>query len=261
MTPTLTEFTIAVLCALVVSLAARRMKALTSSGAVAAFVVGGCIFAFGGIEAAIILIAFFVSGSLLSKLNPHSNEKSGRDYRQVLSNGTAPVIGVLLTALTPIVREQATVFFLASLATATADTWATEIGMRFGTRVYNIFSFRPMQKGLSGGVSIIGVLASVAGAMFIALLPLLPFWQGEKMCGLVLIKIFPVVTLAGFVGAIIDSLLGATIQAKYEKDGLYIEESLSGSRRVSGISFVDNNLVNLISTLWGGLIGVSLMGL
>jgi uncharacterized protein (TIGR00297 family) len=259
MIPTILELTIGILGALAISLVAWRMKALTLSGAVAAFVVGGCIFAFGGIEAAIILIAFFVSGSLLSKLNPHPDEKDGRDHKQVLSNGIAPVIGVLLTALTPLVREQATVFFLASLATATADTWATEIGMRYGNRVFNVFSFRPMQKGLSGGVSVVGLVASVLGAMFIGLLPLLPFWQGEKMCGLVLIKIFPVVAIAGFIGTLIDSLLGATIQVKYEKDGLYIEENIPGASRVSGIPFIDNNAVNLISTIWGGLIGVSLM--
>jgi len=210
MIPTPLELIIGILGALIVSVIAWRMKALTVSGAVAAFVVGGCIFSFGGIEAASVLIAFFVSGSLLSKLNPdvNKNEKNGRDYKQVLSNGVAPVIGVLLTALTPMVREQATVFFLASLATATADTWATEIGMRYGNRVFNIFSLRPMQKGLSGGVSVIGLIASVLGAMFIALLPLLPFWQGDKMCGLVLVKIFPVIAIAGFLGVLMDSLLG-----------------------------------------------------
>jgi uncharacterized protein (TIGR00297 family) len=261
MIPTVLELIIGIIGALIVSLVAWRMKVLTISGAVAAFVVGGCIFSFGGIEAAIILIAFFISGSLLSKLNPHSNEKNGRDYKQVLSNGIAPVIGVLLTALTPIVREQSTVFFLASLATATADTWATEIGMRYGSRVFNLFSFRPMQKGLSGGVSVIGLIASVLGTVFIALLPLLPFWQGEKMCGLVLVKIFPVIAIAGFVGALIDSLLGATLQAKYQKDGVYIEENAVGSSRVSGIAIINNNTVNLISTMWGGLIGVGIMGL
>lgn len=263
MIPTLLELIIGILGALIVSLVARRMKALTVSGAVAAFVVGGCIFSFGGIEGAVILIAFFLSGSLLSKLNPHTNQsqKNGRDYKQVLSNGIAPAIGVLLTALTPIIREQATVFFLASLATATADTWATEIGVRYSNRVFNIFSFRPMQKGLSGGVSVIGLVASILGAMFIALLPMLPFWQGEKMCGLVLINVLPIVAIAGFLGALIDSLLGATIQAKYQKDGIYIEENLAAATKVSGVRFIDNNIVNLISTIWGGLIGVGIMNL
>ncbi len=261
MIPTPLELIIGIIGALAVSLVAWRMRALTASGAVAAFVVGGCIFCFGGIEAAVILITFFVSGSLLSKLNPQTNQTSGRDWKQVLSNGLAPVIGVLLTTFLPIIREQATMFFLASLATATADTWATEIGTRYGKPVFNIFSFRPMQKGLSGGVSVVGLLASILGAMFIAALPLLPFWQGQKMCGLVLVNIFPVVAIAGVIGALIDSILGATLQAKYEKDGIYIEENLLGSVRVSGFGMVDNNMVNLISTLWGGLVGVGIMGL
>lgn len=261
MIPTIHELLIGIIGALFVSLVAWRLRALTASGAVAAFVVGGCVFSFGGIEAAVILIAFFVSGSLLSKLNPQTKQTSGRDWRQVVSNGLAPVIGVLLTTFLPIIREQATMFFLASLATTAADTWATEIGTRYGKRVFNIFSFREMQKGLSGGVSLVGLFASVLGAMFIALLPLLPFWQGEKMCGLVLVNIFPVVVIAGVIGALIDSILGATLQAKYEKDGIYIEENLPGSTKVSGFSFIDNNAVNLISTLWGGLVGVGIMGL
>ncbi len=261
MIPTILELLIGILGALIVSLAAWRMKALTASGAGAAFVVGGSIFCFGGIEAAVILIAFFVSGSMLSKLNHQTKQTSGRDWRQVLSNGLAPVIGVLLTTFLPIIREQATMFFLGSLATAAADTWATEIGTRYGKRVFNIFSFRPMQKGLSGGVSLVGLFASVLGAMFIAALPLLPFWEGHKMCGLVLVNIFPVVVIAGVIGALIDSILGATLQAKYEKDGIYIEENLLGSTKVSGLGFIDNNAVNLISTLWGGFVGVGIMGL
>jgi uncharacterized protein (TIGR00297 family) len=261
MIPTPLEAIIGILGALAVAGVAWRFRALTVSGAVAAFFVGSIIFCFGGIEAAVILVAFFVSGSLLSRLNPDEQEKEplGRNYKQVLCNGLAPVIGVLLTTFLPIIREQATMFFLASLATATADTWATEIGMRYGNRVFNIFSFRPMQKGLSGGVSGIGLLGSVLGAMFIALLPLLPFWQGEKMCGLVLVNIFTVVAIAGIIGALIDSLLGATLQAKYEKDGLYIEDRSPNAVRVSGIAIIDNNIVNLISTIWGGLIGIGIM--
>lgn len=259
MIPTPLEAIIGVLGALGIVLAAMKLRALTASGAAAAFIVGSVVFCFGGIEAAVVLIAFFISGSLLTSLN--TSAKSARDWKQVLANGLAPVIGVLLTTFLPVIREQATMFFLCSLATATADTWATEIGMRYGKRVYNVFTFRPMQKGLSGGVSVVGIIAGIFGAMFIAVLPLLPFWQGDKMCGLVLVNIFLVVAIAGVVGSLIDSLLGATVQAKYQNDGIYIEENVAGAARVSGISFIGNNAVNLISTIWGGLVGVGIMGI
>jgi uncharacterized protein (TIGR00297 family) len=187
---------------------------------------------------------------------------SGRNYRQVLANGVAPVIGVLLTTFKPEIREQATLFFLGSLATATADTWATELGTRYGKDVYHIFTFRKIQKGLSGGVSLAGLAASVCGAALIAVLPYIVFWEGNKLCGLVLVHIFPVVLIAGISGALLDSIIGAALQVKYiTEDGHIIEERIPGARLRSGIPIIGNNATNLISTIWGGLIAAGLMNL
>jgi uncharacterized protein (TIGR00297 family) len=245
--------------ALVISLLAFRLKMLTVSGMVAAAITGGIIFSFGGISASVLLMFFFLSGSLLGRLNSAKAKQKGerRNWKQVLCNGAIPALSVIIIALRHDLREEITLLFLGALATATADTWATEIGTRFGKNTYNIFTFAKIQKGLSGGVSMAGIAASIVGAFSIAALSLIPFSETDSLCGLVLVKVIPVVTIAGFIGALLDSIIGALIQAKYKMpDGSIAEIRGEGAELVSGIRFIGNNATNLISTLWGGLLAI-----
>src|SRR5437016_6193894 len=99
---------------------------LTLSGMIAAAIVGGVIFAFGGISGAVLLMFFFLSGSLLGRLNRKKGEM--RNWKQVLCNGAIPAIAVVIIAFRHDLREEISLLFLGSLATVTADTWATEIG-------------------------------------------------------------------------------------------------------------------------------------
>jgi len=228
---------------------------LTISGMIAATITGGIIFGFGGISASVLLMFFFLSGSLLGRLNRRKGER--RNWKQVLCNGAIPAIAVIIIALRHDLREEITLLFLGALATATADTWATEIGTRFGKKTYNIFTFHPMKKGLSGGVSLIGIFASIIGACCIAAISLIRFNETDALCGLVLVKVLPVITIAGAIGALLDSIIGATIQAKYRSpDGNITEVKSKGAVLHSGISFIGNNATNLIATLWGGLLAI-----
>ncbi len=243
--------------AIIIALLAYRAHALSASGALAAVFVGGSIFAFGGASAAIVLIGFFISGSVLSRLNEHDHGK--RDWKQVLANGLIPSLAVVLLALRHDLRPEATLLFLGSLATATADTWATEFGKRFGSRVYDCVSLRPMQKGLSGGVSFVGTLASIAGAVFIAALSLVPVPLDEGLCGLIFVKVLLVVPIAGFCGAMIDSIIGSKLQVKYRTaSGEITEEYCEGAIRISGLRSIGNNATNLIATLLGGIVAVGI---
>lgn len=248
-------YIIAFLAAFFISFAAYKLRMLSFSGMIAAVVIGSIVFGFGGISASVLLITFFLSGSLLSKCNRKHGE--ARNWKQVLCNGIVPSIAVIIIALRPDLREEITLLFLGALATSTADTWATEIGMRFGKNVYNIFTLRKMQKGLSGGVSFIGIFASAFGAFVIAAISLINFSDTDKLCGLVLVKVIPVITLSGFCGALLDSIIGAMIQAKYQlPDGSITEVKTEGAILFSGYSFVGNNATNLIATLWGGVIAI-----
>ena len=228
---------------------------LSLSGMIAAAFIGGIIFGFGGISASVLLLTFFISGSLLGRLNRSKGER--RNWKQVLCNGAVPVIAVIIIALRHDLREEISLLFLGALATATADTWATEIGTRYGSKVYNIFIFRPMKKGLSGGVSFIGLAASIIGAFLIALISLIRFYDADPLCGLVLVKVIPVITISGFCGALLDSIIGATVQAKYKLPGGSITEvKTEGAVLHSGISFIGNSATNLIATIWGGVIAI-----
>ncbi len=245
--------------ALTIAIISYRMKALAFSGAIAAFVIGGTIFGFGGWSASIELVAFFLSGSLLSKLNEKHGGK--RDWRQVAANGIVPMLAVVLLYFRPDLREEATLMFLGALATTTADTFATEIGIRFGKKTFDILTFAQSTKGLSGGVSVVGLIASIFGGLLIAVLS---FYQPDTdggLCGLVFVKVIPVVTIAGCCGALVDSIIGASLQAKYRTlGGVVIESEQGGAKLIQGSSLIGNNATNLIASMMGALVAVGISG-
>lgn len=253
------NFLLGYIGALIIVIISYRKEALAFSGAITAFIVGGTIFGFGGWSASIELIVFFLGGSLLSRLNHRHSAQ--RDWRQVAANGLIPMLCVLLLYFRHDLREEATLLFLGALATMTADTFATEIGMRFGNRTFDILTFTPTMKGLSGGVSVIGIVASVFGAMLIAILSLFQPDTDGGLCGLVFVKVIPVVTIAGICGALIDSIIGATLQAKYRNLNGEIAESDEGnSKLIQGLSFIGNNATNLIASIVGALVAVGISG-
>lgn len=234
-----------------------KARALAASGAVAATIVGGTIFAFGDPSASTILLAFFLSGSLLSRLNERT--PGARDWKQVLANGVVPTLAIILLSVRHDLRPEATLIYLGALATATADTWATEIGRRFGTRVIDCLTFRPVRRGLSGGISLAGTLASIAGAALIGALSLIQFPNDVGLCGLVFVKVMLVIPIAGFCGTMIDSIIGSKFQAKYLRiDGTIVETAEQGAEHARGLPWLGNNATNLISTLLGGFVAVGI---
>lgn len=256
----------ATLAAGAISLVSYRKHALSSSGAIAALVVGTIIFTIGGWSASIVLVLFFVGGSILSKLPaPHNNSTKDvpRDWKQVLANAWLPTVSMLLLQLHPELREQTSALFLGALATAAADTFATETGIRYGRSVVSIATFRPITKGLSGGVSTNGTLASVAGALLIAVGFALVQSLGN-LCELAGVNWFLPLILSGVLGALSDSWLGATFQGKFRctECGAIVEEKThceKNTKRITGISWVGNNLVNAIATGIGGVVFLSLL--
>ena len=246
---------------MVIALLGYRFKALSASGAIAAVIVGTIIFGFGGYVGAAVLLYFFISGSILSRLpgKLQTGEKQARNWVQVIANGGPAALAVILVHVFPAYRESWTLFFLGTLATATADTWATEIGTRWGKQAYHILTLRPVASGLSGGVSLIGTLASVLGSFSVAILAYALLPGDDFLCGLFLVPIVPVVAAAGVIGSILDSIIGATLQVKYRTtDGRIVERPEPGAERIRGLSFVTNDVTNILSTIWAGCIAVGL---
>ncbi|GIV09555.1 MAG: hypothetical protein KatS3mg019_1646 [Fimbriimonadales bacterium] len=235
-----------------VAAVAYRMRLLTLGGALSATLVGASVFGVGGVVASAPMIAFFFSSSLLPRLlgRPHKTER--RIALQVLANGLAPALccwGVWLSA------SHASPFWLgyaASLAVAAADTWATEFGVRFGKDARLITTGKPVPKGESGGVSLAGTLGGCGGAMAIALLGA-PLLSGAGAIA--------VAVGVGVWGMLLDSWLGATLQARYRCP---LCQAIGEQRRCCnapaipqrGVAWMDNNAVNLISTLAGAILGI-----
>jgi uncharacterized protein (TIGR00297 family) len=254
------------------------LKFLNGSGAVCAFLLAATIFSIGGIVWTVPILTFFFLSSILSKVGKARKKQfdlifekgSERDMGQVLANGGAGWILIILYAFAS--NEGAAnliyVGYLGAMAAVQADTWATEIGtMIRNPKPISILNFKPVPAGTSGGVTIVGTLGGLLGAFVIALSAWLSNAKMVELAGAA--KILLAVSAAGLTGSLIDSYLGATLQAQYydafrdkitEKthhlsaDGATIPNQL-----VKGIRWVDNDLVNFLCGATGALVAVLLI--
>lgn len=189
-----------------VALAAWRLRSLTASGAIAAWIVGSCVFASGGWAYAAVLFAFFIPSTLLSRVGRARKRElvdigkhGARDAGQVAANGGIAAVCAVLAAATHLHALAAA--FAGAFAAASADTWGTEIGTLAKMRPISILTFKPLAAGLSGGVTLAGTLAEIAGACAVGAVAW-AFGIGAWWC----------IAAAGTAGAIADSVLGASLQ-------------------------------------------------
>ncbi len=269
------------LSALIGGLAAWR-GALTGSGVLGAILVGTVIFGFGGWLWGLLLITFFISSSWLSHYRKADKELaidkfvpatdavlrkgSRRDLGQVLANGGVGAILAVVYARYP----EPLVFaaFLGVMATVNADTWATELGVLSPVPPRLVTTGDEVPAGTSGGVSSLGMWASVAGALLIgAVATALAHvesvasgagWSMEAVT-------YSLLTVAaGLVGSLFDSLLGATVQGIFYCDYCAKETESAvhhcgqAARPLRGWVWLNNDLVNLVASLIGGLVALSL---
>lgn len=231
---------VALVGAPLVGFLAWRLRALTLSGAIAAAVVGFCHLAFGGWLAAAALLTFFGTSTALSKLGKRKKDVLGfektsqRDASQVLANGGVAALCAVLG------QPEA---LLGALAAANADTWATELGALFGGRPRRITTLAPAEPGESGAVSVLGTLAALIGAGVVGAL------AGSAWLA---------VTVAGFAGALADSLLGASVQAQWwdEKNSKWSE--IPQGKPGRGVNWIRNDAVNILATLVGAVAAIGL---
>ena len=199
------------------------------------------------------LFAFFITSVALSfagrarKRQLVDIAKGGpRDGRQVLANGGIAT----LCAVAAIFVHDAALFyaFAGAYAAATADTWSTEVGSPYGGTPRSIVSFAPLARGISGGVTLLGSLAMLAGAA----------WIGYVAGG------FWIVAAAGVTGALLDSLLGATLQSmRYcftcrRTTELYVHVCGTFAEPARGLRWMTNDAVNALATLAGAAVAAGL---
>jgi uncharacterized protein (TIGR00297 family) len=249
----LNQILIGIALAAFVAAAAHRARALSTSGAIAAFFVGSVTFAIGGWAATAVLFAFFLPSTILSRVERarkrelvDTGKTGARDAWQVLANGGIAAVAMLLSIRygAPMVAA-----FAGAFAAASADTWGTELGTLARGTPRSLLTMRPIPTGLSGGVSWLGTLAECGGAACVALVAQLTH-----------IAPFLPIAIAGIVGAMIDSALGASAQAlrycpacnRECETNPHVCGTATTLRR--GFAWLENDAVNLAATLSGATI-------
>lgn len=255
---------------------AYRKNALTASGAVGAILVGTLIVGFGGWAWGMLLIAFFVSSSTLSyyrradkaAVSDKFAKGHRRDLGQTLANGG---LGALLAVgyyLSPNVVLLAA--YVGAMATVNSDTWATEIGVVSRQPPRLVTNYRIVPPGTSGGITRDGSLAALGGGLFIGLFAYLlvageRLALGQPVALAVLWLLIPIAGVSGLIGAFFDSLLGATVQRIYychmcdKETEQIVHHCGAQTHPLRGWSWLDNDMVNFISSGAGALVAAELL--
>jgi uncharacterized protein (TIGR00297 family) len=247
--PGAAEIVIAVTFPLVIGMASYKLNAADLSGALAGVLSGLLMILFGGIGWFVLLLVFFFLGTLFTKYKytykhdigaAQSNEGS-RGYRNVFGNCLVPLVFVVAYGaignfqLPYFGSVDKTIFiigYLGSMATATGDTLASEIGSTYRGQPRMITTLKKVKAGTDGAVSVLGEAAALFGSVAVAAvaIPLGVIGSDARVA-------FLLAVLGGFLGTNIDSILGATFQQK---------------------RWLTNEGVNFFATLTGGIIAMAL---
>lgn len=225
---------VAALAAALAALGAAWVRGwLTPGGLVAAVAVGAGVWLGVGPVGVLLLLLFFVTSVALGRVRRPGRERRGagapRKAGQVLANGgVAAALGAVHAAgLLP--GEAAAAGVVGALATATADTWASEAGRAVAGTTRIPLTGERVPPGTTGGVSVAGSVAAVLGAGGLAgaatlLRPAgLGGWLGPGIA-------------AGVGGAVLDSLLGDLLERR--------------------LGWLGNDAVNALATAAGAALAV-----
>jgi len=256
----------AVLAAVALAWTSFRLRVLDASGAVGLAVLSAVVMIFTGGNPSWwgVILAFFVSASGLTKLAARSRRpaidddaRRGRSLAQVLANGSPPTLCILGAWLWG--GQGWYLPFLGSVAAVNADTWATEIGTRWGGNPRNIVSWRPMESGQSGGVTVAGTVAAWTGALFVGCTAIV---LGGPLRPLDV----AIVAVAGTAGSLADSVLGSTLQPAYTcaRCEAWTENAAhcgTAARLRGGLPFFTTHWVNFTCGCSGALVSGLLLAL
>ncbi|MDJ1472399.1 DUF92 domain-containing protein [Xanthocytophaga flava] len=206
-----------------------KAQKLTTPAAITGGLLGFLVFLGAGFPGLIMMASFFVMGTLATSwrsaykasMGLAEENKGRRKASQVIANaGVGGILG-LLNWLFPYQSELFQLMLAASFASASSDTLSSELGNVYGKRFYNVISFKPDNRGLDGVVSLEGTLLGMLGSCIIAGIYGLGFGWTWNLVWIV---------IAGTVGNLSDSVLGATMERK---------------------QYLSNDAVNFLNTLIG----------
>ena len=239
--------------------------AMTADAGACAFLLFAFVGFFGGdsyVPVIFISILFAISTavSVVGKrikrkgLGVPEHAHASRRAKQIVAVGLFAVIALGVYRYTDISLFR--YLFYLSLAEQFADSMASDIGSLTKRKNVNIVTFKPCEKGISGGVSLLGTISAVAGSFLLLLVPL----ALEEVS----LKIYLWVGALAFVGTVVDSLVGALFQSLYRctECGASIEHSVHCGKPASlikGLKIVDNTTVNYIAGFFTCVFGIVLL--
>ena len=233
------QMAIALVFSLVLGYLAYKAKIADVSAVLSATLISVLIIVFTNVLWLFLLLTFFILGGASTKYKYRFKKSIGlaqskggiRNYDNVFSNSTSALVLAVAHGIYPQFGPFLTYAYLGTVATATGDTLASEIGTTSRTKPRMITTFKVVEPGIDGGVTLIGQLVAIIGPLIIGILAAL-FGIVDNIP----LAIF-ITTIGGFLGTNLDSLLGATLQNR-------------GLLTNSGVNFVSTFLGALIS---GGL--------
>jgi uncharacterized protein (TIGR00297 family) len=251
--------TLVIFFIIIMSIVANKGNSLSKSGAIAAIVVGTLIYLGLSAEGLLILGTFFCTSSFWSsyksKLKKDLEEKlekgSNRDWIQVFANGgIAALCSVIYYFTNDFIWVMA---FLTSIASATGDTWSSEIGPLSKRAPLSVKSFKIVEAGTSGAISILGTISAIFGVGVITLVGVFLFPITAKMAWIIFIY--------GILGNGIDTFLGAYFQRTYRCVVCSLETEKpfhckQKARKIRGSALLNNDGVNFLAGLLSPVLAV-----
>jgi uncharacterized protein (TIGR00297 family) len=217
----------------------RSRNWLDQTGSLAALWIAAILWMSGGWKALSAPVFLLVVGSVTGKLIRPNHASEKRTAQQVFSNGLIGVVLYMLYGMTG--QFHWLLLAWSSFAISVCDTISSEVGVAVGGRTYNALTLRSMQPGLSGGISLAGTAGGLA-----ALLLLVLFVGG-------ILPVSPIQLLwvlgTGFIGMLVDSILGSKWQALWRQGEAWSEVSSDSPQEVlvKGLPWLDNHWVNFLS--------------
>jgi len=220
-------------CLCLAGIASVWAGTLQALAGVAGVLVSIAIYKGTGYTGLICLAVFFLLGTLATKWQIHKKQQLGlaeqnkgkRNAGQVMANAAMAGILGLFAWLFPVYASECTLLVAACFSSATADTLSSEMGNLYGKHLYNILSFKKDIRGQNGVVSLEGTMCGLAGSSVIALIHAAGMgWHTGQ---------FIIIVIAGTVGNLVDSLLGASLERKH---------------------IIGNNIVNFLNTFAAALV-------